>query len=1221
MELKEKPILEFVDQLFPFHIVFNEGLIMASTGTTLKKILGNIAGEALLDHFEIIRPHYHSWDRDQLMRTIGQPIYLKHRVRQKLILRGQISHIPQINELAFLGTMWINSVDALQEDELILKDFAVHDPTFDFLHLLKQVEIHSDEMNTLMKSVHEGASKLRQSESRYRMIMENASEMIFAVDENGVLESVNTSFEHKIGYSNQELMGKSVYSLMNGIHAAELKNAIMHLKTTDKPSVSIESILLKKNHNAIWIAQSIQKYVTDHHQKYIVFAIDITSQKNHENELRETKQVLESILLEMTDVVYTTSYPEHLITFVTPSVEQLTGYPPEFWLNKEDWWKTVLTEQDYVLAYDFREQLLEKGFFEKEHIIITAEGKKKWIRHKGKLVSDQSGNFVRMDCHMTDITSQQIAEAALKTEILQQELLIDIAFLFLKNEYHSEDQIIHESLKKLGTFFKSERVYIFDYDFTQNFVHLKFEWNVDGITRRMTQYDSHPLEGFEPVIRNHREGKTFSLTDFKSLSESEQLGMIERYGTYRIKTFITVPIIDSENLVGFIGFDSSITARRYSESELKLLELFSHMLINIRNRQQWEQQLARQEEKFRNIIANMNLGLLEVDHDDHILFANQSMLDMSGYSLQELKGQLASKLLTTDVQAEVVYDKNTLREKGISDSYELEVTTKQGEKKFWLISGAPNYDDNGSLIGSIGIHLDITKQKTLERQLGEAKSFAEAASKAKELFLANMSHEIRTPLHAILGMIRQIGKESPLPGQLPYLKQAETSAVHLLSIVRNILDMAKIESGEMTIQVNPFSIREVCNDLYSVFHAQAEEKNIELKIHVDEKISPLLLGDELRLKQVLINIVGNAIKFTDQGHVFLSVHQLAENTTTANLEITVTDTGRGMSETYSQKLFEKFSQEEDSSARNFEGTGLGMAISRDLVHLMKGSISVRSSKGEGTQFTIRLSLEKASNNENNSAPKKQNAPSLLGKSILLVEDNELNRFIARQSLLPLECSLEEAENGLQAIEYIREKNFDLILMDIQMPNFDGIETTKYIREHQLTDAPIIALTANAFKHKLEEFIKIGMNDYIIKPFEDIDIQTKVIEYLSSDRKIKQNNPSPNHTPDFSHVGWPSDMEPQNIQHLKKLFNDGIQKDLLSLENHLKNDQFGSIVKIAHKIRPGLALLKLHDLASLCQQIENEATDSHLPSRHLVEQLIDQLRSITKSSLENGHSEN
>lgn len=180
------------------------------------------------------------------MRTIGQPIYLKHRVRQKLILRGQISHIPQINELAFLGTMWINSVDALQEDELILKDFAVHDPTFDFLHLLKQVEIHSDEMNTLMKSVHEGASKLRQSESRYRMIMENASEMIFAVDENGVLESVNTSFEHKIGYSNQELMGKSVYSLMNGIHAAELKNAIMHLKTTDKPSVSIESILLKK---------------------------------------------------------------------------------------------------------------------------------------------------------------------------------------------------------------------------------------------------------------------------------------------------------------------------------------------------------------------------------------------------------------------------------------------------------------------------------------------------------------------------------------------------------------------------------------------------------------------------------------------------------------------------------------------------------------------------------------------------------------------------------------------------------------------------------------------------------------------------------------------------------------------------------------------------------------------------------------------------------------
>lgn len=1216
MAIVDTSILVFIDQLFPFHIVFNDELKITSIGSTLKKITSDLQEDLLFDQFETIRPHYQIWNYQQLESTVGQPIYFKHKTRQKLILRGQITRVPGIQDLAFLGSMWINSVDALREDELKLKDFAVHDPTFDFLHLLKQVEIHSDEMNTLIKNVNESASKLRQSESQYRMIMENASEMIYTITPEGILSSTNTSFEHKIGYSGHELRGRLVYTLMHSDQAHEFKQALEILHTSDKPSVTIETILINQQHKPIWIAQSIQKYLSDHKQNFIVFAIDITAQKQHEQELSDTKQVLESILLEMTDVVYTTTYPDHQITFVTPSVEQLTGYPPNFWLNREEWWKIVLTEPDYPIAYDFSVQLQERGFFEKEHLIITSTGKKKWIRHKGKLVYDTNGNIIRMDCHMTDITSQHKAESALKTEILQQELLIDVAFLFLKSEYLGDDHIIHESLQLLAQFFRSERVYIFDYDFPQNLVNLKFEWCAEGVTKRMFQYDNHGLEGFEKIIEKHRQGKTFSLSDFKTLPETEQLEMLNRYGAHRIKSLITIPINESEKLVGFIGFESSLHTRQYSDSELRLLELFSHMLINTRNRQQWERQLSRQEEKFRNIIANMNLGLLEVDHHDQIIFANQSMLDMSGYTLEELKGKHASKLLTSPEKAQVVYEKKTLRQNGISDSYELEVTTKDGENKFWFISGAPNYDDNGNHIGSIGIHLDITKQKTLEKQLGEAKSFAEAASKAKELFLANMSHEIRTPLHVILGMIRQIGRETPLPGQRQYLKQAESSAAHLLSIVRNILDMAKIESGEMSIQVNPFSIREVCNDLFSVFHAQAEEKNIELKIFVDEKISPILLGDELRIKQVLINIVGNAIKFTDYGHVILSIHQVKAQGDVEDLIITIADTGIGMSESYSQKLFEKFSQEEDSSARNFEGTGLGMAISRDLIDLMKGSITVQSQRGTGTIFTINLSLRQSVNTENNTSVKAHQTPSLKGKLILLVEDHELNRFIVRQSLLPLECEMEEAENGLQAIAKLRKKKFDLILMDIQMPNFDGIETTKFIRENSLSVAPIIALTANAFKHNLEEFIKIGMNDYIIKPFDENDLQKKITEYLlPTHHEIIQTKKTTNKLiPDFSILVSASNQNEQAVSQLKKLFITGIESDLQLIEKCLDDHDIESLKKIVHKIKPGLTIVKLTDIASLCDQIEISDLTENSIFISLTKLLIAQLRQILEYEL-------
>ncbi|MBG7610726.1 hypothetical protein IU405_00500, partial [Polaribacter sp. BAL334] len=364
------------------------------------------------------------------------------------------------------------------------------------------------------------------------------------------------------------------------------------------------------------------------------------------------------------------------------------------------------------------------------------------------------------------------------------------------------------------------------------------------------------------------------------------------------------------------------------------------------------------------------------------------------------------------------------------DSYEINIEDKQGNVKWWFVSSAPNYNDKGNLIGRISIHLDITKQKQLEKQLANAITTVESASKAKELFLANMSHEIRTPLNVIIGMIRQLNKEQLSVNQKFYVSQSESSAKHLLTILNNILDISKIESGEMELDYKPFSPSALAYNVHSILYSQAKEKNIEFKIEVSTKIQPVLIGDDTRLKQILFNLVGNSIKFTDKGIIILNVKVVEDTENNQTLMFEVSDTGIGMSDEFVSKIFDKFSQEQNTSTRGYEGTGLGMAISNDLVKLMGGDMIVKSSKNQGTKCIFQLTFEKGNLKNLTAKIDQVKEGTFLGKRVLLVEDNDMNRFIAIQSLSYLGFDTTEAENGLIATKLLENQHFDLILMDI-----------------------------------------------------------------------------------------------------------------------------------------------------------------------------------------------
>lgn len=500
-----------------------------------------------------------------------------------------------------------------------------------------------------------------------------------------------------------------------------------------------------------------------------------------------------------------------------------------------------------------------------------------------------------------------------------------------------------------------------------------------------------------------------------------------------------------------------------------------------------ERALKKSEEKYRSIIANMNLGLLEVGTDEEIIYANNSFCEMSGFERDELIGKNAATLLLKGANRTLIKEVGLRRREGKSDAYEMNVKDKRGELKWWLVSGAPVFDDDGNFKGSIGIHLDITAQKELEEDLRKAKADAEYSARAKEIFLANMSHEIRTPMNGILGISNLLGKTELTDKQHLYLDIIRNAANNLLVILNDLLDLSKIESGNVTLEYIAFSLKELVHAAAQILRYRAEEKGLLIRVDVDERVCGVLFGDPYRINQVLMNLLSNAIKFTEQGFVLLGCRVTEDLPGRQDIRFTVQDTGIGMSPEFIDHLFDKFSQEDESITRKFGGTGLGMSISRQLIDMMGGRITVHSEKEKGTSITFGLSFIKGQEPD---LVRKESARIdsgiLAGRRLLLVEDNEMNRLLARTLLEQYGAAVTEAENGEQAILIFEagKDTFDLILMDVQMPGKDGLETTRFIRTYLDPDIPILALTANAFKQEQDRCLAAGMTDFIAKPFEE-----------------------------------------------------------------------------------------------------------------------------------------
>jgi PAS domain S-box-containing protein len=545
------------------------------------------------------------------------------------------------------------------------------------------------------------------------------------------------------------------------------------------------------------------------------------------------------------------------------------------------------------------------------------------------------------------------------------------------------------------------------------------------------------------------------------------------------------------------------------EKEKRAAELvIADIELDFQNKEKEKREIANKELEALSYSAKLasqySLSLIEASRDPLVTIntegkitdMNQATVNITGIAREKLTGTDFFDYFTQPQMAREVYQE--VFAKGFVMDSPLTLRHKGGKLTDVLFNGSVYKDDRGNVRGVVVVARDITDQKRFENELIEAKSNAERATekaeesnKLKEAFLANMSHEIRTPMNAIIGFSDILSKRKLGDQEKEFVMTIKSAGENLLTIINDILDISKIEAGMMTFEEHTFSVKEIFTSLHVMMMGRAKEKELELLFDCDKDVPDVLLGDNTRLTQIIINLVGNAIKFTQKGKINVRARVVKNEKETTLVEFSITDTGIGIPADKLEHIFERFRQAESHITRKYGGTGLGLSIAKQLVELQNGTLSVKSEFKIGSVFSFSIPYKKSTQplEALEVVERKYNMKDLSKLKILLVEDNQMNVKLILSLFAENDLKLQIAENGSVGIEKIRENDgstslttcFDIILMDMEMPVMNGYEAATIIRNELKNNIPIIAMTAHAMAGEREKCLSLGMNDYISKP--------------------------------------------------------------------------------------------------------------------------------------------
>lgn len=555
---------------------------------------------------------------------------------------------------------------------------------------------------------------------------------------------------------------------------------------------------------------------------------------------------------------------------------------------------------------------------------------------------------------------------------------------------------------------------------------------------------------------------------------------------------------------------------------------------------------------------------------------------------------------------------------------------EEWENKYFEIFYSSIRDNTDSIVGVIGIAADVTAHKRIQEQLENARQIAEETAKIKENFLANMSHEIRTPMNGIIGLTRILLNTKMNEEQTGYLRSIKMCSDNLMVIIDDILDFSKIEAGKMSFEELPFNLHDSIKHTIELFQAKADEKGIQLVSEVATGIPMTIIGDPTRLSQILNNLVSNAIKFTENGEVRLSARLTQKNDNKARIFFEVKDTGIGIPEKSISTIFESFTQASSDTTRKFGGTGLGLTIVKKLVELQDGEINVRSKSGSGTSFTFHIDFPVVETIQQE-IKKKEDDENISHLKVLIAEDNKINQLVVRKIFSDWKTKIEFADNGEQAVQMAKNEQFDIILMDIQMPVMDGLTASKTIRTtlpEPHCSVPIMAMTAHATASEKQKCVDHGMNDHINKPFDPLDLKKKIIALTQKDNsslkevqtshfeqkttELKLNQPSNTNQSNGASVGnsIPATSKKEAINHFMnapkinlnylkqiaegneafviemiEMFLNKTPQAISEMHDHFKNKNWDEFKKVAHRIKPSFGYMGMSEIQTALSKVE------------------------------------
>ena len=882
-------------------------------------------------------------------------------------------------------------------------------------------------------------------------ILEQTHSMIIITNAEQEILWVNESFVKTTGYSREEVLGKNTWQLLQGPDSDHAAIARLRENILKRDFFDIELLNYTKTKNKYWAHIKGKPILNMAGEVEYYFAIqeDITQRKEIERNIQNYNIQLE-VAIEAANGGLWEWLPQEGAVFYSNSWLNLLGYRRECITNEFDFFSDLLHPEDKETALTYIQNFAKKpsSSYNTEFRLKHKQGHYLHLLDRGTVTATHSdGSVARMIGMIVDITELKEAQRKLMEWEVRYRKSLDASGAAIW-----EWDIKNDNFKVTNSF-----LILFGLR----------DMKETSLSFKTLAALVHPadLEIMENMLKSHFRRET---------PKMEMEYRLKRLDTNEYEWFYFIGSVIERDEAGMplkaSGYASSIQQRKKAELELKERNLMLKIFVDAAEVSLWDWDITG-----KNIIAGDDFAALygfssikELPEliDDHIKLLHPEDVPLVKQIIQKHFDGVSAML---DIEYRVRV--------GNSDNY------------IWLNAKGRVIErsKDGNPLRAAGIIHNIQERKEAELLLSRSKELAETAVKAKRKFLANISHELRTPLHAINGLGKQLQQSNLDDRQLTCLKMMNESGEGLLAIINDLLDYSRIEEGKLSIQSVSFNPSKVFYSVFNLFESQAFAKRLSFKIEsIDPGLNASYTGDPMRIRQVLMNIIGNAVKFTETGSVLLR-YDLDKRENKLWLKFTCTDTGVGMSEEMKNRLFNDFAQEDDSFQRKYGGSGLGLSITKDLIGLMEGFIEINTKKNHGTTVIIRLPFVKTSDSAELSPQtnKTESLPEYFKDlKILAAEDNHFNRMLLKIIFEKHHLQYEFANNGLEAVKLTDEKNFDIILMDIQMPEMDGIEATVEIRKRKGNKLPIIALTANAVKDELDSYIKMGISDYLSKPFEE-----------------------------------------------------------------------------------------------------------------------------------------